>query len=145
MNTDTSTAIKLTRVVQADAARAYQAWTEPNQLKQWSAPEGAKVELAEVDLTVGGRYHIRMRTDEAEYNAVGTYREIDPPRRLVYTWGWEEEENDVGETLVTVEFNDLGDSTEIVLTHELFPSSEAKASHEEGWTSCLVRYEALFA
>jgi uncharacterized protein YndB with AHSA1/START domain len=132
-------------VVTAGVARVFQAWTEPDHMRQWSAPEGATVEAAEVDLKVGGQYHIRMKTDDGEYNAVGIYREIEPPRRLVYTWNWEEEEHDVGETLVTVEFNDLGGSTEIILTHERFPNLEAKSSHEEGWTSCLKRFEALFA
>jgi uncharacterized protein YndB with AHSA1/START domain len=145
MNTDASTALKITRVVKSDAASTFRAWTEPDQLLQWSAPEGATVEVAEVNLTVGGRYHIRMKTDEGEYNAVGVYREIESSKRLVYTWNWEEEENDVGETLVTVEFNELGESTEIIVTHELFPNAEAKSSHEEGWGSCLNRLQKLLS
>ncbi len=115
-------------------------------MKQWAAPETVTVEVAEVDLTVGGKYHIRMRGEDGEeFNVVGTYREIDRPRRLSYTWQWQEPEHDVGETLVTVEFNDLGGSTEIVLVHELFPDAESKGHHEQGWGSCLDRFEAMFA
>jgi uncharacterized protein YndB with AHSA1/START domain len=73
------------------------------------------------------------------------YQIIEPCKRLAYTWGWEQEEHDVGETLVTVEFNDLGGSTEIILTHERFPNTDATASHEKGWTSCLSRLEGLFS
>jgi uncharacterized protein YndB with AHSA1/START domain len=146
MSTDTSTSLRISRVVQADRETVFRAWTEADQLKQWAAPEGVSVAAAAVDLTVGGRYHIHMQSPEGkDHNAVGVYREIDRPARLCYTWQWEEAEHDVGETLVTVEFNDLGGSTEIVLTHELFPTAEARGDHEQGWTSCLNRIEALFA
>ncbi len=146
MSTDTSTSLRVSRVIDANQERVFQAWTDPDQMKQWAAPDGVEVELVEVDLTVGGRYHIRMRNGEGvEYNAVGVYREVDPPNRLSYTWQWQEKEHDVGETLVSVEFNDVGGSTEVVITHDLFPNAEAKAGHEEGWTSCLDRFEGLFA
>jgi uncharacterized protein YndB with AHSA1/START domain len=83
MNTQTGISLKLSRVIKADPETVFQAWTEPEQLKRWSAPEGMTVPLAEMDLTVGGRYHIRMRNDEGkEFNAFGVYREIDPPKRL---------------------------------------------------------------
>ncbi len=146
MSTETTTSLRVTRVIKATRDRVFQAWTLPNQLGQWSAPEGITVQEAHVNLEVGGHYHIQMRhEDGAEYNARGVYKEIDPPSRLVYTWGWDEEEHDVGETLVTVEFNDIGGgATEIVLMHERFPNTEAKIGHEHGWTSCLNRLEAMF-
>jgi len=145
MRTQTNTALRISRVIKADPETVFRAWTEPEQLRQWSAPEGATVKAAQVDLRVGGRYRISMQTSEGDYNATGVYREIDRPSRLVYTWSWEEKEHDVGETLVTVEFNEVGGSTEVILVHELFPNSEAKASHEDGWGSCLNRLEARFA
>jgi uncharacterized protein YndB with AHSA1/START domain len=145
MSTDTGTTIRVSRLINADPATVFRAWTEADQLKQWSCPESATVADAQVDLSVGGRYRIRMHGAQGNvHTAVGTYREITPPRRLVYTWDWEEEDSRIGETLVTVEFTDLGETTDVVLTHELFPTTEAKASHEQGWTSCLNRLEQLF-
>ena len=145
MSTDTTTSLRLTRVIEASRERVFSAWTLPDHMKQWAAPEGITVLEAHVDLKVGGTYHIHMRSDEgAEHNARGTYKEVDPPNRLVYTWGWDEQEHDVGETLVTVEFNEMGDATEIVLTHERFPTSEARNGHDQGWVSCLNRLEAMF-
>lgn len=144
MSTDTSTSLRLSRVINAKPETVFRAWTEPEQLKQWSCPEEMGVADAQVDLKVGGAYRIRMKSAEGStYTAFGVYREVEAPQRLVYTWEWEEEEHRVGETVVTVEFNDLGESTEVVLTHELFPSAEAKAGHEEGWTSCLNRLERM--
>jgi uncharacterized protein YndB with AHSA1/START domain len=134
--------IVVTRVVPASRERAFAAWTEPAQLRRWSSPEGVEVSDAEVDLRVGGAYRILMRGPEGQrYTAFGTYREIEPPRRLVYTWDWEEKEHAVGETLVTVDFVDRGDATEVILTHEGFPAAEAASGHEEGWASCLNRLD----
>jgi len=143
--TTTAPALRLSRAIKADPETVFRAWTEPEHLNQWSAPEGMDV-TAEVDLRVGGSYRLRMKNaDGEEYIAVGVYREIDPPRRLSYTWTWEHGEHEVGETLITVEFKDLGGSTEVHLTHELLPHEESRAAHEQGWESCLNRLEGLFA
>jgi uncharacterized protein YndB with AHSA1/START domain len=144
MTTRTGTSLTLTRLINADPETVFRAWTEPEQLKQWSAPEGLEVALAETDPRVGGRYHIRMVNAEGvAHNAVGVYQEVEFPTRLVYTWSWQEKEHDVGETRVTVEFKKSGDGTEVVLTHELLLNEEARVAHEQGWTSCLNRLEAL--
>jgi len=86
-----------------------------------------------------------MQVEGNPHTAVGTYREIDAPNRLVYTWDWKEEGQGVGETVVTVEFEARGDATEIILVHEGFPAVEAKEGHEQGWGACLAHFEALFA
>ena len=73
MTTGTETSLRLTRLIQADPARVFNAWTQPQHLNLWSAPEGMDVE-AEVDLKVGGRYRIRMKgSDGTLFNAVGEY------------------------------------------------------------------------
>ena len=117
--------------------RLFRAWTDPAALRAWSCPIGFTVSLAEVDLRVGGAYRVAMLpADKSEPSvAYGTYRGLDPPSRLVYTWQWEGGE--MGETLVTVEFRDLGGETEVVLVHEMFPASDVRDLHNEGWASCL--------
>ena len=144
MKTATETSLRLTRMIQADPAEVFEAWTDPKLLNLWSAPEPMDVE-AEVDLKVGGRYRILMKgSDGGVFTAVGEYREIDPPNRLSYTWKWEEAGNDYYDTLVTVEFHDRDGATEVVLIHELFPDAEIAGKHTEGWTSCLNRLEGVF-
>ena len=146
MTTQTDTILRLTRVIKADPDAVFRAFTEPEQMKQWFGPEGVSIPIAEVDLAVGGRYHVRMHNEEEnqDYNTRGVYKIIDRPRKLSFTWRWDEKDHDAGETLVTVEFNDLKGSTEVVVTHELFPDAEAKGGHEKGWISCLGRLEELF-
>jgi len=79
-----------------------------------------------------------MTTPEGKaYVAVGEYREIQRPTRLVFTWEWEDQEMRVGETLVTLEFNEKGGRTEVVLTHERFVDPARVARHEQGWSQML--------
>lgn len=137
--------LNLTRTYSAPREEVFRAWTEPEALKRWFAPSDEfSTPIAEVDLRVGGAYRIGMKPPDQEdmFIVVGTYREVQPPERLVFTWSWEEG-MDVGETLVTVEFRDLGGSTEVVLTHELFPNEQARDKHNEGWSGCLKRLEKI--
>lgn len=144
MSIKAGTSLRISRLIQADPMTVFDAWTLPKHLKRWSAPEGIALENAEVDLRVGGRYRLAMRTAEGKsHTAVGTYREIVRPTRLVYTWSWEEDDSTTEETLVTVEFNTVGDATEVVLIHERFATTASRDDHLQGWTSCLDRLEAI--
>lgn len=137
--------VTLSHAIRASAEKVFEAWTRPEHLRRWSCPEGATLEDVEVDLTVGGRFRIKMRGPEGEtYTAVGAYRMIEPPNRLVYTWDWEETEHQVGETLVEVEFRPEGEGgTLVVLTHSGFPAPEAAEGHREGWVSCFDKLSRL--
>ena len=76
--------------------------------------------------------------------AVGVYREVQRPVRLVFTWDWDNPANRVGETLVSVEFKVLGEKqTEVVLTHEGFADSARIRRHEQGWTELLRLLEGF--
>ena len=133
--------VELKRVFTAPRARVFKAWTDPGELKQWIAPsDDFSTPIVEVDLRVGKSYRIGMKApDGAMYIAIGTYREIVPPTKLVFTWSWEGGE--MGETLVTVEFRDMGDSTEVILKHEMFPDENTRDRHNSGWNGCLGRLE----
>jgi uncharacterized protein YndB with AHSA1/START domain len=146
VNTSTDTTLRLTRTIKATPDRVFEAWTTPEQMRQWSCPEGLILAEVQTDLRVGGAFLLDMQDPEGgHHTAFGEYREIDPPHRLVYTWDWKQEEHRMGETLITVEFNAAGENTEVVMTHEKMPSIEMRDSHNEGWTSCLDRLERLFA
>jgi uncharacterized protein YndB with AHSA1/START domain len=73
----------------------------------------------------------------------GTYREVVPPERLVYTWRWETGVPASPESLVVVEFHDRDGATEIVLTHQGLPGDEPVEPYSEGWESGLDRLERL--
>ena len=136
-------ALEVRRIFKAPQRRVFEAWTRPDDLKQWAAPGPMSTPLAQVDLRVGGAYRIHMRSpDGSEHRVHGIYREVDPPRKLVYTWSWETDP-DVQDSLVTVEFHDRGDSTEIVLRHEGFLTAAKRDRHSEGWAACLEKFGTI--
>ena len=143
----TPRSLRVSRIIQADADTLFRAWTDPRDLMHWWRMEadGWSFAGASIDLRVGGRYTLAM-TDPAgnTHVAVGVYREVQRPARLVFTWDWENPAHRVGETLVSVEFNVLDDKrTEVVLTHEGFADSARTGRHDQGWTELLRLLEGF--
>lgn len=132
------TTLQLRRVFSAPREKVFAAWTDPKQMKQWIIPQdGFSVPNALVDLRVGGKYRIEMLSSEGVcHTAVGTYREIAVPEKLVFTWFWENRPEE-GETLVTLEFYEQGNATEVVLTHALFQNEAVRDDHIKGWSGAL--------
>jgi uncharacterized protein YndB with AHSA1/START domain len=80
--------------------------------------------------------------------AVGEFIEVDPPHRLVWTWGWTDESASpvpVGSTRIEVELEPDGDGTLLRFTHSGLPDSEATAKHAHGWDHYLERFKIAAA
>jgi uncharacterized protein YndB with AHSA1/START domain len=96
---------------------------------------------AQLDARPGGIY----RCDVIPGNtASGEFVEVDPPHRLVYTWGWEPGEGGTnpvppGSSTVEIELVPEGEGTLLRLTHRDLPSEEAAKSHSHGWDHYLAR------
>ncbi len=133
--------LQVSRIIAADAETLFQAWTDPNVLRDWWRQEGEGWAFAgaSIDLRVGGRYRLAMTApDGKRHVAAGVYREVQRPRRLVFTWDWEDPATRVGDTLVTVEFKSVGDHrTEVVVKHERFADVTKLSRHERGWMELL--------
>ena len=132
----------LKRVLNAPQELAFKAWTSVEHIKQWMQPEpGMTVPWASMDVRVGGKFRIQMKTPEGEFfTAVGEFKEVKAPERLVYTWDWEEDGSgeEFGEvegktSQVTVEFLKRGERTEMVLMHTRFATTETRDNHARGW------------
>jgi uncharacterized protein YndB with AHSA1/START domain len=134
--------LRVERRFAAPPERLFAAWSTAEGLNRWSAPGEARP-TAEVDLRVGGRYRIVMEApDGARHVVGGVYREIDPPRRLVYTWQWESIPG-FPETRVTVEFSARADGgTDLVLVHEGLPDEGSRERHAHGWDGCFAKLAA---
>ena len=94
---------------------------------------------ASFDLRPGGRYRVEVIPGQV---ASGEFVEIDPPRRLVYTWGWETDGETAvppGSTTVVFELRALGDRTLLRLSHHDLPSVDTAGSHSRGWGHYLNR------
>jgi uncharacterized protein YndB with AHSA1/START domain len=124
------------RTIRASTERLFDAWTQPEQLKQWWGPASVDCIDAKVDLRVGGRYRIANQFPDGKVLWIaGEFECIERPRRLVYTWRLESAEGPPERVTVTFEERDSG--TEVVVTHERIPTKAMRDMHEQGWLGCL--------
>ena len=123
--------------------RVFQALTDPSELVRWWGPEGFTVPECELDVRPGGAWRTCLRNPEGSLHcASGIYREVVPPKRLVYTWSWETE-GPPHETLVTIELEPRDGGTDLTLRHQGFESDDSRDQHAGGWGGCfdcLVQY-----
>lgn len=132
--------LRLERTIAATPDQVFRAWTEAEAMKQWYAPESTSTTIVHaIEPRVGGRHRVEMRGPDGVSHIVGgTFKEVDRPRKLVFSWAWEGERA-TGETLVTVLLSPEGKGTKLVLLHERFPSGEVRDKHQQGWNGCLER------
>jgi uncharacterized protein YndB with AHSA1/START domain len=76
----------------------------------------------------------------------GTYREVSPPERLVFTHVWLDDDGTPGpETVVTVELDEIPEGTLLRFTQTGFATEADRDGHEGGWSECFERLAALLA
>jgi uncharacterized protein YndB with AHSA1/START domain len=122
----------VTRTFDGPARLVFEAWTQPELLKQWWAPKSTGMSLlsCEADVRTGGRYRFVFGhgASSEPMSFHGRYLEVTPHSRLV----WTNEEGDDGGAVTTVTFEDKGGTT-LLVVHELHPSKEAlDAARESG-------------
>ena len=80
----------MTHIVDAPRHLVFAAWTNPEHLPHWMlGPPGWTMPVCEIDLRPGGEWHfVWRRSDGAEMEMSGVYKEITPPERLVSTESW---------------------------------------------------------
>lgn len=115
--------VDLDRTLPARRDDVFQSWTNPGVLRKWLVMDHPVV-AADVDLRVGGAYTLEVAMEKPT-RVTGTYLEVQPPERLVFTW--------MGKTRVTVEFAERGDATAVTLRHEGFDNEKQIAYHARGW------------
>ena len=138
--------LHLEKVLQAPKESVFAACVEPKRLAEWWGPADFTTLSVDLDVREGGRYRIAMQPPDGEaFHLRGEYLQIDPPRRLVYTFEWEEPDPDDQETVVTLSFLDDRKGTKLVLDQGPFATEARHALHEAGWTETLGRLERFLA
>jgi uncharacterized protein YndB with AHSA1/START domain len=133
-------ALRIARTLEASRDRVFRAWLEPEAIRAWFLPEGGSwTAPPEVDARPGGHYRFQVVHEGRPYLIHGTYLEVRPPDKLVFTWLWENDpvRGDSGDTVVTVELFDRAGRTEVIVTHEKFSREDARDEHSQGWGECL--------
>jgi len=134
--------VSIDRVLPAPPERVFAALTEPDLFARWMGPEGSEVTVEEMTVTMGGRlaFLVTLPDGGPQFRLFGFYEDIDPPRRLVHSWGME---GDDEVSTVVFDLEPHGSGTRLQLTHHGLTRPEEVAQNEGGWQHQLDRLEAL--
>ncbi len=141
--------VKITKVLEASIEKVWDAWTNPESIKQWLSPEGMTNPEVTNEFEVGGIYRIVMEghnmPDPAHNGRMavgGKYLEIEKPNKLVYTWLWENAPAETHTTTITILLKELSDlQTEMTLIHSGFADGNMRHEHNMGWNSTFNKLE----
>ena len=123
----------VTRTFNGPARIVFEAWTKPELFRRWWAPKSMGMSLlsCEMDVRVGGKYRLEFEPDAMAF--FGTYLEVTPHSRLV----WTNEEGGEGGPVTTVTFEEKGGKTLLVM-HELYSSKKALDAAGTGAADAMV-------
>lgn len=123
--------------IAAQPETVFQYFTDPARYTQWMGTQ------ATLEPVPGGIYRVSMR-DGVE--ASGEFVEVDPPHRLVFTWGWNHDHAVApGSTRVVVTLVAEDGGTRVVLRHYDLPDDEQRGHHLKGWEMYLERLDVLMS
>ena len=139
-----STGFDLVMQVELAAPReaVFAAWTDRRLIARWWAANTCTTLSCEMDVRPGGAWRrLLRRRDGTLLFEYGTYREVVPPQRLVFTYNSEGGDPVEPETVVAVTLARLSDGrTRLTLRHTGIETDAARAIHEAGWSRCLGRF-----
>lgn len=132
---ETANATEVEVRIAASPETVFDFFTDPDKMIQWMGRS------AELDPRPGGALRCDINSDAV---ASGEYVEIDRPRRVVFTWGWEGEDSVTapGSSTVEVLCEPDGDGTHLRLLHRGLPSPESAEKHSHGWRHYTERLAA---
>ena len=140
-----ATTLRMERTYRAPAQAVFDAWTSEEVMRRWwHAEHDWETTEAAVDLRVGGAVRVVMRNphDDVEYGGGGRYTEIDRPRRLAFTWLWDDT---TSRQLIEIDFEERDGATVVRFSHGGLWDEQAVRDHEGGWTRCFDNLERELA
>ncbi len=141
--TKDDTTLRMERVIATTPERLYELWTQPEELVKWWGPEGYTVPKHAMDVRPGGRWRTTMRApDGKDHTVSGIYRTLEPHRRVVFTWGWDDDAGLRGqETECIVTFEPVPGGTRMTFVQQNFADTDSRNRHQHGWTSSFICLE----
>jgi uncharacterized protein YndB with AHSA1/START domain len=121
--------------IEASPETVWEFLVDPEKATAWMGQK------ASFDPRPGGAYRVDVIPG---HTALGKFVEVEAPRRLVYTWGWEKGESGPnavppGSSTIEIELVPDGDGTRLRFVHRGLPDAESIASHGHGWDHYLAR------
>jgi uncharacterized protein YndB with AHSA1/START domain len=143
--------LHITRMLAAPRELVYEAFTNPAMLSQWFGPRGFTAMDIDYDVREGGKWSLRLHKSseetacdpkgQSDLYQYGTYLEVAPPERLVYTFAWKGDVEPLNyETKISVTFRELEGKTVMDFKQGPFESEADRDGHNIGWTSAFDRF-----
>jgi uncharacterized protein YndB with AHSA1/START domain len=143
MNPSDTPSLRVARHLSATPARVFDAWLDPALTSRWLfATADGQIVRCDIDARPGGAFVITDRRGGEDVEHVGSYVEVDWPRRLVFTFGVPKYSSDM--TKVVLTFGEDAHVCELVLEHYDVPQ-EWRDQTEQGWRELLVRLEQVLS
>ena len=135
--------LDLERIFAIDRETMWSLWTDAAHAARWMRPTLTEhgTTRASVDARPGGTYRFEMQSGDTVFATSGTYIDVDPIDRLVYTWQWDGQDE---ESLVEVTFSEAPGGTRVHIAHTRFDTPESAALHGEGWRGCFDSLASLY-
>lgn len=139
--------LEIIREFDAPRTRVWTAWTDPADAVRWMGPHGFTATHVSGELRPGGAWRlcIRRDADGTELWQGGVYREVVAPRRLVFTFAWDDADGRAGpETLVKLDLAELdgGRRTRMTFRQAVFNTEANRDGHRGGWSEAFERLAA---
>ncbi|MFC6837841.1 SRPBCC domain-containing protein [Halomarina ordinaria] len=135
--------VTVDRVIAASPERVYEAFVDPDELAAWLSPEGFSCEIHEFDATEGGTFRISFNAEVEELEPLahtfhGTYEELVPGERIVYTETFESDDPGMtGDMTTTVTLDAVPEGTKVTARQTGIPDAIPPEDADEGWTDSL--------
>ena len=132
-----------------DAPRdlVWKAWTTPEMAMHWWGPIEYPANYIDMDFRVGGKWRacLHGRDNSKDLWQGGVIHEIEPPRRLVYSFKWDADGERGIETIVTIELAEKDGKTLMTFHQSAFDSLNERNGHGYGWGSTFDRFDIYLA
>ena len=131
------------RIFKVNPERVFDAFSSAEALTHWFGPEGCQVLEAEVNFQEGGKYRLRITTDNGgEIDLVGVYQTIERPERLAFSWRWEDNADyNPCDSFVELMFHEHPDGTLLRLVQTGIEDNQDRSNHNMGWCSTFNELE----
>ena len=151
--------LTIEREFAAPRKTVWMAWTDPEQVKLWWAPEGFTTPVCRISLRIGGSFFVCMRSPQGQdFCNIAFYREIIAPERISATISFADLQGNAVpaatygmspdfplEMLMTVTFDEAGGKTKMTLTYAGVPPGKEMDNAREGWNQSFDKLAAALA
>ena len=142
-----------TRTIAATPQRVFAAFTDPDLLVQWQAPDGMTARIHQHDIHPGGSYEMSLYYDDPDATGksggnedryTATFLEFDPPRRIVESIVFASDDPAAAHPMtMIVDLEPLGDATRVTLTFVNLPVDVSPEDNDAGTRQSLAKLARL--